>query len=813
MFKKFTTPILLLLIVIFAFFIRVYFPYNIVFSDGFIKYGDDAIYHMRFLENMLLGGHFPSFFYFDPFVNFPHGIYASLAPFYDLFLASVIWLISFGKPTQEIINKIAPFYPAVLGSIIPIAIYFLSKIIWRDKKISLLAAFLVSIFPPILFKSLLAMNDHHVAEVLFSSLAMMFLFYVLKSVDKKWLFVFLCGFSMGLYLLTWTGAILFFFIIFVFLTIYYLIEFISKRPCNWILIAGAIIFLVPFLMMTPFLGHPNLNIGIYNIYHVITFLLAFFGFFVLWIFGIFIEKKSLKRWMIIVFLPIFSLFFLLILKNIFPYIFERLAILLNGINTNGLAFANFKSFVGEMQPLKLQGAIESYFPFLFFYLLGLCFIVYRFLKDFLLKKRQIRPEYLLLIIWSVITFLITGIIPFFGQRRFDIYLAVNVAILSAFIIIKGLRIGLQALRISSRMEENDSLKWHLLPGSLAMIVIFIFFIFFPFPFNIGMEWPYSLPSVVFSVGKVVENPIVLDSDWYLLLNWLKEKTPNTGMDFYALYQGPKIDKKNGKVADYSYPIQSYGVLANWDFGHAIEYYAHRPVVANPFQMGIGKKENGEVSELGSSVFFFETDEKKAISYLDDLKVKYIITDEKFSTLKYFGVMVKWIQGDTSGYTDESKDSLAKADDSMLVKLHYLDGSETTIENNNIKLPISALRHFRILYESKTTTHIFPNENALKEIKAAKVFEYVKGAKIKGFADSDVEVSISTIITTNQERTFVYEQKIIAKNNSFEFIVPYSTGKQEMSDVSASEYELKIGNWIRKIKVSEDDILQGKTISI
>ena len=808
MLKKPVIIFLLLLIVVFAFFIRVYSPSQIVFSDGIVLYGDDAIYHMRFLENMLLGGHFPQSFYFDPFVNFPHGVYASLAPLFDFLLAFFIWLVSFGKPTAEIINKVAPFYPAVLGSLIPIVVYFISKALWNNEKISLLSAFFAAFSPPILFRSLLATNDHHVAEVLLSSLAIMFLFYALKS-PKKWLYVFLCSFSMGLYLLTWTGAILFFFIIFLFLLIYYLIEFVHKRPCNWILLAGAIIFLIPFLMVFPFLGHPNLNLGIYNINHVLIFSLASIGFLMLWIFGNIIKKKSLNRWHIITFLVMFSLVFLLALKLFSPYLFERIIILSNGLNANGLTSADFKNFVGEMRPLTFQQAVDDYCSLFFFYLLGFFIVIYSFYKE---RK----PEQLLLIIWSVSTFFITGIFSFLGQQRFSVYLSINVAILAAFVVIKGFEIGLKALHISSHMEKNDPLKSYLLIGSLAILLGFVFLIFYPFPFNTGLDWPNSLPFIVLSVEKTVENPIVLPPDWYSLLQWIKERTPDVGMDIYGLYKDPKIDKNTGNAADYSYPDQAYGILANWDFGHAIEYYAHRPVVANPFQMGIGKKENGEVSELGSSVFFFETDEKKATSYLDDLKVKYIITDEKFSSLKYFSLMVNWIQGNINGYSEDPANSLTKADDSMLVKLHFLDGSETTIKSNSdndISLTISALSHFRLLYESDTTVRIFPSKNSLKELKAAKVFEYVEGVKIKGFAASGAEVSIFTTVKTNQGRTFVYEQKITAKNNSFEFIVPYSTGKQEQSDVTATEYELKIGNWVRKIKVSEDDILQGKTISI
>jgi len=810
--------IFLFLFFCFAFFIRTYFYYEVVFSDGIVKYTEDAMYHMRYLENMLLGGHFPSFMYFDPHSAFPHGTYNKIAPLYDFILALIIWLVSFGKPTIEIVNKIAPFYPVVLGSLAPIVIYFISKLIWNDAKVSLASAFLAAISVPLLFKSYLGYNDHHIAEVLLSSLALLFLFYALKSAEngtsqknkKLWLFVFLCGFSMGLYLLAWTGAILFFFIIFVFLVIYYLIEFISKKPCNWILTAGAIIFFVSALMIIPFLGHPNINFGTYNVYHLLCFGLGLMGFLILWIFNVLIEKKSFKRWTIFLFLVGFAILFLIILKIFFPYLFEKLLLLANGINANGLSSANFKNSVGEMSPLTFQGAIQNFSGLFLFYLLGFFIILYYFFKE---KK----PEQLLLIIWSIITFLITGIIPFFGQFRFYTYLAVNVALLSGFAIAKGFEFGWKSLNLSSRLDKASPLRIYFLVGSILILFNLIFFIVYPFPFNFGLAWPNSMPDMVLRISGTINSPPIFISDWFHIFAWLKEKTPDPGIDYYGLYSEPSVNKETGKINDYIYPKKAYGILANWDYGHAIEYYSQRPVISNPFQLGIGKKTNGNVTELGSSVFFLETDENKATSYLDQLRVKYIVTDDKFSTLPLFNSMIRWTQGDMQGYLDQPEDSLTKYDNSMLIRLHYLDGAPTVIEkkvkDKTIDLTSAPLLHFRLLYESETTARALKYKNAEKDIKAGKIFEYVKGAKIKGFAISGIEVNIFTTVKTNQGRTFVYEQKTIAKNNNFDFIVPYSTGKQENSDVSVSEYTIKIENKEIKIKASELDILEGKTIKV
>ena len=120
--NKIVTGVLLLAICAFAFFLRVYFCYGVVWSGGIVKYIDDRNVSYAFSGEFTFGRAFPRFMYFDAFTNFPHGSY-SIAPMFDLILATFIWLISFGKPTIELINRIAPFYPVVLGSLVPIVIY------------------------------------------------------------------------------------------------------------------------------------------------------------------------------------------------------------------------------------------------------------------------------------------------------------------------------------------------------------------------------------------------------------------------------------------------------------------------------------------------------------------------------------------------------------------------------------------------------------------------------------------------------------------------------------------------------------------
>jgi len=218
----------------------------------------------------------------------------------------------------------------------------------------------------------------------------------------------------------------------------------------------------------------------------------------------------------------------------------------------------------------------------------------------------------------------------------------------------------------------------------------------------------------------------------------------------------------------------------------------------------------ESQELGEAIFFLETDENKAIDYLDRLKTKYVIVDY-FSAHPQgiFYQNIKWVQGNFEGYWlegEEATDEPNKIDNSMAVRLCILDGREETTEREingqKKQFYIKPLSHFRLLYESKTTA--FHSEAQPRgDIKLIKVFEYVKGVKITGRAEAGKEAVISIEIKTNQEREFEYIQRVQTDSEGyFEFTVPY-----------AGDYNLKIGSKEKTIKVEEKDVLEGKTINL
>ncbi len=788
--------IFLVAIFIFALAIRILPSWSIVFSDP-VKYSyDDGIYHMRLVENMLLGGH--SRIYFDPFTNFPHGSYMHFTPLFDWIFAAVVWIISLGKPTLDSINKIAPFVPAVMGAVIILPVYFLHKEIFKNKLSAILASFFVVISPVFLFRSVLGYADHHVLEVLLSTLSILFLVLALQhgraKQDKKfWILAVLCGFSLGLYFLAWTGATMFLFLFFCFLVFYYLSQYFFGHRENWILWLGLTIFFVSFLMILPFFGHPDLfNTYMYNIVHVLAFSLGVGAFFMLLLIDRLFLEKGINPKLMPLFFAAAIILLLVSIKIFFPFLFGYLISGVKEVNTGMVEYAMARELVSEMQPSSFGGLAQGFQMVFIGSLMAIIFAVYEFVKT---KK----PEFLFLSIWAIFILLMTGMIPLFGQTRFAYYLAPIFSILLAYLLSEMIAFGWESLQKAKELSNDSPYKKYVNYGGLSIIFIAFFVLLYPFPFNLDSSFPKSLPYIL---QPVVYNSKLMPAskDRYELTTWLKNNTPDPGVDYYGFYQEPGINKETGEVNDYEYPDSSYGVLAVWDLGHMITYYGHRMAIANPFQDGIGRKKSDGSIIPGWTTFFLEKNEKTATQYLDDLKARYVIADSaSANTDGIYQHMIKWQQDNLDGFLAQDGKSIDmdRYYGSMIAKLSLFDGKKTNIDG----LDIPALSHFRLVYESVTTDFSLKIDDN-QDIKKYKIFEYVKGAVISGSVIPGSEVEISINIKTNQGRDFTYKNSAIFQKEGFEFTVPY-----------AGTYTIKTGRQTKEVEVLEADILNGETIKL
>jgi oligosaccharyl transferase (archaeosortase A-associated) len=636
-----------------ALLLRTYFSYNNVFGGGWVNFQEtDAYYNMR--QVLILAPHFPHHMLFDPYFYFPDGGAIGSPPFFYLLVGFFAWMFGAGSPTQKVIETVGAYVPAILGALVTVPAFFIGKGLF-NKKAGLLAAALIAVLPgQFLWRTMLGYPDYHVGEILFTALTMMFLILALKSSGDKdlsfqsigrreWgalrrplLYAVLAGIFLGLYLLTWPGAGLFVFIIFIFAILQYVIDHIRGRSTDYIGIVGAITFFVALVLMSfSWNGYVNWRLG-----------------FAALVIGI------------IVFLILGAISFIMTRRGVGKVWYPTALIVLIGIGAALFYFADpslFKSIwhqlrvftptagqltVAEAQPLSLSLAWSDFTICFYLALISLAIMAYYVIKEGSAGKT-------LLFIWSLVILIAT-----FDQNRFAYYFAVNVAVLTAYLSWRALEFaglreapeGIEMTEIiqdkkgqkeqvrskrdkkskrkkgkARRQERRPSAERYLSARyvyvSLTLVVVF-FLAFYP---NIGV-----------AIDRVSANTGV-DKDWHESLVWMRDNTPdpfNNPDFYYELYQKPPAGEP------YPYPESAYGVMSWWDYGYFITYIAHRIPNANP----------GGKGYVDAGSFFTSQDESSANEILDRLGSKYVIIDSSMAIGKFYAMAI-WAGKSQSQFFD------------------------------------------------------------------------------------------------------------------------------------------------------------------
>ena len=246
---RYWLPLSLSLCFLTSLLLRILPPFHQIFTDLGVKFAmNDAYYHMRLIDNLVYN--FPHFSYYDPYFVFPGTTVIGGAHFFDWLVASIVWLVGLGSPTQVTIDVVGVYLPPIMAALVVVPVYFIGKSVF-NKWVGLTGAGLVAILPgEFLGRSILGAADHHVAEVLFSMTAIMFFVLAIKSVSTKWarIFTILSGLFLGIYLLTWLGGLLFILIISLFLIVQIINNHLRGVSSTRIAIITATMFAITLLM-------------------------------------------------------------------------------------------------------------------------------------------------------------------------------------------------------------------------------------------------------------------------------------------------------------------------------------------------------------------------------------------------------------------------------------------------------------------------------------------------------------------------------------------------------------------------------------
>jgi dolichyl-diphosphooligosaccharide--protein glycosyltransferase len=745
---------------------------------------------------------FPSYTWFDPFTSFPDGAIIFWGPFLPLVGGLITNILGFkNEPALILSISWIPVLTAMLT--IPLTYWYGKEI--RGRWCGVAAALLIAVIPgSYLIRSMYGYADHHIFESFFMlaySLSFLVTFNRLyESEEEPEIKMALLGGGVtGLLLglgminaptMVIAAAITSLFVIF---AGYQLIKLTKNLLPFSIFICfssciGAILTLlfftpdmtreVPFIFDPVSLALVLIIPALFSVFYLIT--------------QIIIQNadQSIKKPLLAIFVAGLTTIILAFLhiSNFFTEMMDGVIGIFNSVPT--------KFAIAEYHPLNFDIAFFNYHIMLLLLIPGLLLIL-------IAAIRRHKSAQVYLIFWTVIVGILT-----ITNTRFEIFLAVPLTITSAYFLD-----WLSHIKEINPDENNGSLlqektkdktDWKKQPIAVISLVLLLV--------TCGLS--LCIASMI-ATADYNYQPYIASEDWVEGMLWMKNATPDPGVDYYQEYHADS----------FKYPDSAYGVLSWWDYGHWITAIAHRMAVTNPFQANL---------DLAAQ-FFMSRSEQQADMIMEENKIRYIVTDADmlFDTMQmmirvystdatpgqYMGLVS--INDITTGKPISSIGYRQPFYESMVTKLHVFDGTYVKSEQKMLEqegAPISgtdmvvifpgsadpeisesivrplrdipALSHYRLIWESNTSLSTTDEH----DIRKVKIFERVPGAVVRG------EGTIELHLITNRGREFTYQQRSI--NGTF--TLPYSTSQTAWPVHAIGPYRIKETG--KEIEVSEELVL-------
>jgi oligosaccharyl transferase (archaeosortase A-associated) len=266
---KLIVAILIVIIFGVSLIFRLVLAHHQVFNDGWVKFTSiDAYFYQRIVDSTAVN--FPHIMNFDPYFIFPGGRVLTDIFFPEWLIAGFAWLFGMGAPTQHTINVVSVFFPAIFAALTVIPVYFIGKTLF-NRWVGVIAAGLIAVFPgEFLGRSILGFNDTPAIEVLLTTTFLCFAILAVKAARERELtfedvlrrdrskclrpviYSVLAGLFLGLYLLSWQGALLFVFIFALYLVVQAVRDHLRQRSVDNLGIVGGITFLVALIIFFRF---------------------------------------------------------------------------------------------------------------------------------------------------------------------------------------------------------------------------------------------------------------------------------------------------------------------------------------------------------------------------------------------------------------------------------------------------------------------------------------------------------------------------------------------------------------------------------
>lgn len=580
-------PIALLITCAACFLLRTQALRQVIFlDDGVVNLQDnDPWYHLRLLEHQI--PNFPHRLGHDPFLVHPGGSGVPVGPFFDLSLAAAIRLFAGASPPQHTIETAAAYYPPILAVLVCIVTFFAGAVIF-NRWAGLIAAATIAVIPgPYFIRSALGFYDHHVMEVLLSTVLLLLLAIALKSTNgpkpshtRITIIALAAGLALGCYLITWIGGSFLLLILIAWCVVQHGRDHLAGRN-----VMRLACIMGPTFAMALIIVYPFRNVSMARLQ--IVGLVAGLGLvIVLGALSALLVRQKIRRLYYPLTIAALAIMATLVARIVSPEFFMRVASEFSRFAPDETVstITEARPIIFDLHGLTLKPLWEMFtttFPIALFVMVAL---TWRFIRG-----QDARHS--LLLIWSAIVLL-----AMFGQSRFAYYAAPIVALLVGHFC-HGM------IAWCWRFNRNADAKRPSPPGAARWsATALVATVLLAAAFIPGL---YQLPKAY----SYYDGP---SPDWRDVLTWLRDNSPQPYGDGAYVRPCPSADEFERHFDATS----AYSVMSWWDYGYWINAIARRIPNSNPTQAGAAD----------SARFFLAQDEQAACDILDRLGARYVVMD-------------------------------------------------------------------------------------------------------------------------------------------------------------------------------------------
>lgn len=732
-------------------------PYGLTFTDSGVRFRSDTDPYYHALRAQRIVADWPHVPWTDPRMNFPYGAWIPWPPLFDVVIAGVSHLLGATGTTPELVAKVAAWLAVVVGVALLPLVALLGRCLlgggmWLD------AAFIVAVLSANVRFGAVGAADQHGAELLISTA--IFLVFAggwrseAESRRSEVLRALGLGALIALAFWNWLGSALYLLLLVGVTGLWHVIappgDLSARRMARTLFggcLAGTLLLAASVALFAPAgsLGRGALD-GLTGLHVSMVAVSAAFGGLLL------LRPPGSGGWRSRFAEAAGAAAVALLPVLLIGPLREGIATGLAAVSRGNEWYAS----IAEFRPILFSGVLSlSKDLLMVLAMFGLGFFVMPLaLPAFLRRWKESaldRPGLFFLLVFGGAFFLLT-----LYELRFQLYLTIPMAL--------WVSLGVRDL------AKRAAAKW---PSKTTRIL--------------AGSWSAGILVVVAPALIAIFPPVYawqlpgFEDDLFPQMEWLRNVPPT----------------------DPSRPA----VMGEWTIGHAIQYFAHKPVIVTPF--GTALDEGVRTAEHPSgmedwSAFLFATRPEEGERILAQRHVGFLVLDSPMNevrgslafaprgTAPVADLDYSWIKGSMTSVRPAFFRLLAS-------RLYYFDGMSPKNEP-------PALGAYRLLAESPDTEWI----GNLPPARLFKTFGVVPGARIvlSGGPPGGTVIARSTI-QTNQNRVFEWKTSApMSADGRAELRLPYATGKNGL--VQAGPYAISDGTHHGTLKLDEKDVLGATT---